>query len=74
MELDRLEFEKAETEKEINKLNDFCEELENLSFNFSGIVKEKLDNFIKETEKEIEYQEFFLQEINSSIDFIKEKE
>jgi hypothetical protein len=70
MELEKLQTDKEETEKEIKELYIIADRLENLKDKSNNsLIVEKLNQFIKELDKEIEYSEFYLQEIDNSIEF-----
>ena len=72
---ERFEFNKEEEEKTLQKLNSLCDELEKKKeVELDNTIKHKLNNFIKETEKEIEYCELIIQELNQSIDFCEGRE
>ena len=71
MNIDILEIQKEEQEQEIKNLNAFIDDLEktkNQMPSFS-LIHIKANAFIKELEKELEYSDFILQELNQSINF-----
>lgn len=72
--IDKLEFDKTETEMVIQKLHNACNNLENLKDkNSDALIKDKLNFFIKDLNREIEYNEQILQELNESIEFEEQR-
>lgn len=69
--IDILEVKKEDELKEIENLNYCCDNIEKLQtlMPVNSLSYLKLNAFKKELEKEIEYSDFILQEINDSIDF-----
>lgn len=73
MNTEILQIKKEETQEEINKLHNLSQVLEEMrDKNPMGTIGEKLNFFIQNLSKEIEWEEFILQEIDSSIDFHNE--
>jgi hypothetical protein len=72
MNVEKLECDKTDTEIIIQELNNTSEYLEELQSNScNSIVKLKLRSFIKELDKEIEWNEQILQELEQSINFFE---
>ena len=70
MNIETLECDKKDTEVIIQKLHETTDYIEQLkSDETNNIIKLKLRGFILELEKEIEWNEMILQELNESIDF-----
>lgn len=70
MSVENLQIQKEETEREIKELHIISNNLEEMRDKLpSGVAKEKTIHFIKEIEKELEWEEVILQEIDTSINF-----
>jgi len=67
--MENLQIQKEETENEIKQLHNIASEIEILKDKTIGLGNHKLDVFIQEISKEIEWSEVVLQEIESSIEF-----
>ena len=65
-----LEVDKEEHEKTITELHSQAEQLEATKEATDNLlIREMSQNFILQIEKEIEYQEFHIQELENSIKF-----
>jgi len=66
-----MEVQKEDIEKEIKELNACALKIEELKelMPVNSLSNFKLSAFVNEIEKEIEYSDFILQELNESIDF-----
>jgi len=74
MNIEILEIDKTEHEVTIQELHNQAEQLEKRNEQTDNfLIKEMNNKFLKEIEKEIEYQEFHIQELNYSLDFEKNK-
>ena len=69
MEIENLMCDKEDMETTIQQLHTTTDELEVINKKSVGVVKERTSQFIKEMEKDIEWNEQILNEINSSIQF-----
>ena len=74
MNTEILEIDKAEHELTIQALHEQADKLEKEKDETNNlIIKDITQNFILQIEKEIEYQEFHIQELDKSLNFEKNK-
>ena len=74
MNIEILEIDKAEHELTIQALHEQADKLEKEKAETNNlIVGEITQNFILQIEKEIEYQEFHIRELEHSLDFERNK-
>lgn len=72
--LDRLETNKQDTELIIQELNTTACKIENMRDDEKNFdIKLKLNAFVNEINKDIEWNEQILQELNESIDFEEQR-
>jgi len=72
--LDKLECDKEDTEIVIQKLNNACKKFEDLEDKESNaFIRDKLKGYIKDLNKDIEWNEQILQELKESIDFEEQR-
>jgi len=76
--IDKLEFDREQTEIQLQKISNACDEIEKvreevLSKGFDFQIKEMFDSTIKNFNKEYEYTEQILEEINTSLEFERDR-
>lgn len=70
MNIEKLEFDREEINFIVENLNNACKKIEDISKDSpNAYIKEKLNAYIKELNKEIEWNESIIQEIDDSINF-----
>ena len=68
--IDKLECDKQDTEIVIQQLHNACKKFEDLENKESNaFIREKFKGIIKEINKDLEWNEQILQELNDSIEF-----
>jgi len=72
MNIEILEIDKAEHELTIQELHKEADKIEESETN-NLVILEMNKYFINQIEKEIEYQEFHIQELDNSINFEKNR-
>lgn len=73
--IEKLEFDREETKLVLNELTTTLQQLDRIKDNFilKQISTDNLNIFIKRIEKEYEFNETILQEIDNGIKFIDER-
>ena len=70
--MEKLQIDKQEVEMTIQELHKTADNLESLRDDSKDeVVKLKTNQFIKEIEKEIDWNEQVLEDINSSLEFLR---
>ena len=71
MEFEKLLYDKEDLEVTIQDLHKVADELEEIKNKSFGLAHDKTKQFLKEVEKEIEWNEQILDEIKEGIEFFE---